>query len=369
MFNLNGMLFLLGGLPARVGEKISSFYFSEFPDRCRAVDIFKLFGCVGEIVEVVIPPRCNRFGKRFGFARFKEVKDERMLAVKLDNIQIDGRKIHANQPRFNRQGGKEEPVILQNRDGGRRETVPVRINWWVDSNRSFAAIVQGKEEENGNLNHKAIFSYSSQQVLRDRWRKAFIGEVIFAGDSYNIQTHLEIDGFFSIKDHPLGANLCLLEEMEEGIIQELIDEGEWWWKQWFKSIRPLKSRDVDSEQVVWVRVYGVPCHVWGTEFFETLANQLGSFICVDDNTVSGDNMDIARVMIRVPSNFVLSNFMEVVIDGEAENLGSGEEEDDEYVDASYPSDNEVEIGDRKSDGVGQNLHGSPREDTGYHCLQ
>ncbi|XP_058746048.1 uncharacterized protein LOC131618913 [Vicia villosa] len=161
--------------------------------------------------------------------------------------------------------------------------------------------------------------------------------------------------------------------------------------------------DVDSERVVWVRVYGVPCHVWGTDFFETLANQLGSFICVDDNIVSGDNMDIARVMIRVAFNFVLNNFMEVAIDGEvfnlvfredtyglvriaakkvsspnrsynsssnsdvvskAENHGSGEEEDDDYVDTSYPSDNEVEIRDRKSDGVGQILHESNGREAG-----
>ncbi|XP_058784296.1 uncharacterized protein LOC131659072 [Vicia villosa] len=90
------------------------------------MDIFNLFGCVGEILEVVIPPWRNKFGKRFGFARFKEVKDERMLAVKLDNIQIDGRKIHANQPRFNRNEGKEVPVKTQNRDGGRREPTQVR---------------------------------------------------------------------------------------------------------------------------------------------------------------------------------------------------------------------------------------------------
>lgn len=57
-------------------------------------------------MEVVIPPRRNKFGKHFGFARFKGVEDEILLAVKLGDIFIDGKKIHANRPRFSRNEGK-----------------------------------------------------------------------------------------------------------------------------------------------------------------------------------------------------------------------------------------------------------------------
>lgn len=82
--------------------------------------------------------------------------------------------------------------------------------------------------------------------------------MLFSGESYNIQTHLEIAGFLSIKVHPLGENLCLLEEMEKGVIHELISEASSWWKQWIRSIRPWKESDIDSERVMWVRVHGIP---------------------------------------------------------------------------------------------------------------
>lgn len=52
------------------------------------------------MAEVVISPRMNKLGRRFGFARFREVEDVIMLVVRLDNIMIDGKKIHANPPRF-----------------------------------------------------------------------------------------------------------------------------------------------------------------------------------------------------------------------------------------------------------------------------
>src|SRR3954471_5132177 len=88
--------------------EIVSVYVSEFPERHRAVDLFKLFGCIGDVIEVVIPPMRNNLGKRYGFARFKNVEDARMLAVKLDNVLIDGRKIHANLPRFDRRSNRGE---------------------------------------------------------------------------------------------------------------------------------------------------------------------------------------------------------------------------------------------------------------------
>lgn len=85
------------------GEKeVTSVYISEFPEFSSSRDLFELLGCVGDVVEVSISPRRNKVGKRFGFTRFIEKSDPWMLAVRVDNIQIGGRKIHANLPRFQR---------------------------------------------------------------------------------------------------------------------------------------------------------------------------------------------------------------------------------------------------------------------------
>ncbi|CAI8600797.1 unnamed protein product [Vicia faba] len=80
-------------------------YFSEFPDRCKAREFHKLFGPFGNVVEISIAPRRNKLGKKFGFVRFKDVADAQILAVKLDNVIVDGKKIHANLPRFERKVG------------------------------------------------------------------------------------------------------------------------------------------------------------------------------------------------------------------------------------------------------------------------
>lgn len=64
--------------------------------------VFGLFGCIGNVVEVSIAPIRNKREKFFGFARFKDVEDSRVLAILLDIVQIGGSKIHANEPKFER---------------------------------------------------------------------------------------------------------------------------------------------------------------------------------------------------------------------------------------------------------------------------
>lgn len=53
-------------------------------------------------MEISISSRRNKIGKRFGFARFQDADDERMLAVRMDNVLLSGKKIHVNLPRFQR---------------------------------------------------------------------------------------------------------------------------------------------------------------------------------------------------------------------------------------------------------------------------
>lgn len=48
---------------------------------------------------MVIPPKKNKLGKRFGFAGFVAVDDARILAVRLDNILIDDKKNSCQHPK------------------------------------------------------------------------------------------------------------------------------------------------------------------------------------------------------------------------------------------------------------------------------
>lgn len=70
-----------------------------------------------------------------------------------------------------------------------------------------------------------------------------------------------MEGMFSIKVTPLGASLCLLEEVEEIFIQDLIGEGNTWLRKWFQEIKLWSFNSVDNDRGIWIRLYGVPSKV------------------------------------------------------------------------------------------------------------
>lgn len=58
--------------------------------------------------------------------------------------------------------------------------------------KSFAdVIVEGR-----SLNEQKSLMFSSKLEVRDRLQKSFIGEVAQPGESYNIQSHFEMEGVF-----------------------------------------------------------------------------------------------------------------------------------------------------------------------------
>lgn len=82
---------------------VTTFFFIEFGSKWYARDLLFEFKELGEIDGVVIPQKRDKRGRRYGFVRFWNVEDERMQPIKLDNLVLEGRKLFANLPRFQRQ--------------------------------------------------------------------------------------------------------------------------------------------------------------------------------------------------------------------------------------------------------------------------
>lgn len=81
-----------------------------------------------------------------------------------------------------------------------------------------------------------------------------------------MQTKLEMEGYFAIKITPLGGSLCLLEETEEGLINDFIGVGESWWRQCFEEVKKWEEDIIDDGRVIWIREFGIPTHAWNTFF-------------------------------------------------------------------------------------------------------
>lgn len=49
-----------------------------------------------------------------------------------------------------------------------------------------------------------------------------------------------------------------------------MEEGGDWMRQWFKEVLQWRPSNVKVVRVTLIRCYGIPCHAWNMEFFESL---------------------------------------------------------------------------------------------------
>lgn len=91
----------------------TSYYFTNFPDNHDLEDMWKLFLRWGRVIDVFIPQKRDKFGKRFGFVKFLEVKNPKALEEQLDSLWIGSYKLRVNIPAFDRGAVKSKVVKPQ----------------------------------------------------------------------------------------------------------------------------------------------------------------------------------------------------------------------------------------------------------------
>lgn len=160
-----------------------------------------------------------------------------MLAVKLDNILIDNKKIHANFPRFNINKAINKGEALEDRPrAGNQDTIRTTSRNFGNCYAKVGERFFTEGVNNGRIISEPFpkkpfvhLKFQTEEAVLASFRKAYMGVVINPDMSYNIQTSFKIEGYFSIKVTPLGANLCLLEESDPDELRNLIRDAKSLW--------------------------------------------------------------------------------------------------------------------------------------------
>lgn len=157
------------------------------------------------------------------------IADNRLLATKLDNIFLEGRKLFSNIPRFIRGNKRGERSInlskgsLEVNFKALRKEVPINhdFNRFAKRDtRSFAEVINSKKVggnesiRKGKRNYSLSFEVDEEEV--SYYRKAFVGITKELGCAYGMKTVFHEEGIFFVRVTPLGASTCLLEDLIDG---------------------------------------------------------------------------------------------------------------------------------------------------------
>ncbi|GJR59659.1 RNA-directed DNA polymerase, eukaryota [Tanacetum coccineum] len=346
-------------------SKVSKTVFiSNFPDDSTNRDLWKVCSDYGTVIDVFIPNKRFKAGKRFAFVRFIKVLNFDRLIDNLNTIWIGRFHLSANPARFERpyaptvQNAKQAPP--GNASGSNQPKVQFFSEPYV------------KASTPPFLSNPTLVLDDSCLVNRDLVN-CVMGEVLQFSSINNLQVLLYNEGFHNTRIVYLGGLWVMIElnsSKSKSKFMKHVGVASW-----FSRICNAQSDFAAKERIVWVDIEGVPLNAWSRSTFQKIGSKWGEMveleegnddlfarkrICIKTNHAE-NILESFKLIVKgkvfwarakelfvwspsfkeVPVNVMCSDDESVKINEEANSLNNGEEESDsEVVSDTYFGDND-----------------------------
>jgi hypothetical protein len=250
--------------------------------------IFLRFGSVGE---VRVPLKCDPRGRRFRFVRYKDVRDVEALEQRLGEVWLGGSRLKINKAKFDREERAVAAVPV-------RKELAVGSGKVVSKDHSFKNVVQqGLSGGVMPVVMRRLVLLPSEDRLEEL-KHCFVGVLSFQREANQVLNSLLMGGFNQIGVTPLGANMVLLKAADPLSIVEAERRQDPWWRGLFISVKKWSPNVVAKQRKVWLKVYGLPLHVWEEKCFKTVGSMFGDFVDFDESTIGFTRLDLARICVN-----------------------------------------------------------------------
>jgi hypothetical protein len=249
----------------------------------------------GRVWEVYIPKKLDKRGRRFGFVKFKEVKEVEALNASMQDVWIGSYKLVVNQSRFNRSEQKEAQSSKPSKALG---LYPMAAVVGDKPGRPYRSALLGASSSGTVLGNQMEIKAVVNELLKKELKGSVIGTLAREKDVRRIQTILLMEGFNAISVTHMGSNMALLRSPVEGDVERLIRSNNECLKYFFSELRPWVPGIVSTHREIWVQVFGIPISIWGEEFFKQVGEKLGKFLDYDEATASMRRLDVARIRVQ-----------------------------------------------------------------------
>ncbi|GJR29223.1 RNA-directed DNA polymerase, eukaryota [Tanacetum coccineum] len=260
----------------QVNRISKSVFVTNFPDSFGSRDLWSLCEVYGKVVDVFIPNRKSKAGKRFAFVRFIRVEDMDRLIGNLCTLWVGRFHLHANAVRYERPP-KPSPSV-------RLPSVKSPAPFSSTSPGSYVNVVKDIIEDPVL---KTPGSCSPALVLDDTCVNAMdlsrhvMGRTKEVNYIPNLRSILTNEGFSDVQLSYLGGLWVMIELKSEEIKRKLLLHSGV--NSWFHDLQPASHDFVCNERIVWVDIEGVPLHIWSSATFSGIGKKWGTVMDIEES--------------------------------------------------------------------------------------
>ncbi|GKV12576.1 hypothetical protein SLEP1_g23702 [Rubroshorea leprosula] len=301
----------------------TTFFFYNFPEELEAKFLWNSFRMYGKAVDVYIPSKRDKRGKRFGFVRMAGVKNEIQMERQLNMMWIGSYKLKV---KIADDRGKK-PAESRKIQGAVKDNGSLsKMNRLVQPGKSYAQVVKGKgkwvekvqiqpqdkdEEDTAEkediqkrvVENTVVVHLPTGEELQ--WLEGGMVAVVRSlGLISEIQERIGADGGL-ISLTPIGGRRVLLSERVVGYLSERVvgylseymKINEELFDLWFEAINPWEAAPEETSRMVWLRILGVPLKAWSERCFQKIGETVGEVQMIHEDTKNKSILWDGRVLI------------------------------------------------------------------------
>ncbi|GAU40168.1 hypothetical protein TSUD_292720 [Trifolium subterraneum] len=335
------------GFVHRLDQETTSFFFTNFPEDAKVVDLWSRFGRFGRVGEVYIPKKVDKQGRQFGFVKFRDVSDARELLRTISDIWMGSFKLRVNLAKFRKNNqpeatGEQRKGLLMGQKTTQVDKSFKNALMAVDSEDGSGGYHQGNMA-GAQTRPEVVWEVEVEDEVMSKLSGAYVGYLVDDKEAITIQNQFRMDGLQYLKVCVLGFMKILLWSDKVGEVKEVV-ESVGWWCSLFEKVVPWSPALVSNQRVTWIRYYGVPLHAWGIDLFRALAFKFGRFIDIDEQTKLMSKCDVARVKILSGESRLIDASMAVKVQGQRFDIRIVEESGG-WTDGGCPSGKRIGVED------------------------
>ncbi|GKU88310.1 hypothetical protein SLEP1_g2593 [Rubroshorea leprosula] len=280
------------------------------------------FQMYGKVVDVYIPSKRDKRGKRYGFVRLTGVKNEIQMERRLNEIWIGSYKMRVKIANDRQRKSSASRKVQGALKVSGSTSIMKRL---VQPGQSYAQAVKGQgkraDKASKQSQEKEIKKAPKKEVVKTRlqenkdvektektieyiptgdelkWLKGSMVAVVRSMALVSeIQEQMDADGG-SILLSPMAGRKVLLTEKVAGFLSDYMKHNEELFGMWFESITPWEMAPEEKTRMMWLRISGVPLKAWGERCFQTIGETIGEVLLVHEDTKKKAILWDGRVLI------------------------------------------------------------------------
>lgn len=125
----------------------------------------------------------------------------------------------------------------------------------------------------------------------------YVGFLRHHSSGISVQHRMCLEGINKIRVTPMGGLMVLLQSDIQGEIFKVVENHKVWWEELFYRWTPWTPNLVAKRRVVWLKISGLPPHVWEEGTFKLIGACFGMFLDFDEATFTRQSLEVARLKI------------------------------------------------------------------------